>query len=481
MTSNKLVRGAAASLLLLPLPVTVMAQAEIGLWQVTPRASISQIYSDNIEQAPSGQKNSEPVTDVNAGLRLNRDGPRGSGRFDYNLQGVAYWDESDSNDVYQQFSGVGDVALAPERLFLEGSVDFRQRAVDRDGALTDNLTIGGERTDVLSLRISPFLIQRFEDAAIGELRYAYDRVDYGSEAGEVDSETNRFLAKLDSGPMFSQFGWGLSYDFSKEDFDDGSSFESWTVEALGRWNATDRSSIFAVVGYEDNDYEQDPSLSTPDDSFWRIGATYQPAARTSFEGFIGERFFGTTYGLDLRHQFRTGQLFANYREELTTSNEDEFALRPIRDAFGDPVFDPVTGTPLFEEPDLRTNVFLSQRFTAGFRGQLPKTDWGLRAYDDRRTYEVDNRDERVTGVTGDVTWRVAPRTSFGVNARWEESTFADEPGREDTLYRFGAALGRDLGRGANASLEYSYREQESTRNDLDFTENRITATLTKVF
>jgi uncharacterized protein (PEP-CTERM system associated) len=205
---------------------------EIAFWQVTPRASIAQIYSDNIEQARRGEENSEAVTDLNVGFRLDRDGPRGSGRFDYNLQGVAFWDESDS-DVFQQFTGAGDVALAPERVFVEGSVDFRQRAVDRNGSLSDNLTLNADRTDVLSLRISPYLVQRFEDAAVGELRYAYSRVDYGSEADEDDSETNRFLATLDSGPMFGRIGWGLSYDYSKEDFDDGSSFESQVVEALG--------------------------------------------------------------------------------------------------------------------------------------------------------------------------------------------------------------------------------------------------------
>jgi hypothetical protein len=141
MISERLARGAGACLVLLPFSASLLAQEEIALWQVTPRASIAQIYSDNIEQAPRGEENSEPVTDLNVGFRLNRDGPRGSGRFDYNLQGVAFWDESDANDVFQQFTGAGDVALAPERVFVEGSVDFRQRAVDRDGSLSDNLTL----------------------------------------------------------------------------------------------------------------------------------------------------------------------------------------------------------------------------------------------------------------------------------------------------------------------------------------------------
>jgi uncharacterized protein (PEP-CTERM system associated) len=444
--------------------------------------SIGQIYSDNIEQAPRGEENSEPVTELNAGFTLNRDGPRGSGRFDYNLQGLAFWDETDSNDVYQQFSGAGDVAVAPERLFVEGSVDFRQRSVDRDGSLSDNLTLNADRTDVLSLRISPYLIQRFEDAAIGELRYAYSRVDYGSEADdEVDSETNRLLATLDSGPMFERLGWGLSYDYSKEDFDNGSSFESQVVEALGRWRTTERASVFAAIGYEDNEFELDPSLSSPDGFLWRVGATYQPAARTFVEGFFGERYSDSTYGLEMRHRVRTGQLFASYTEELTTTNDDEFELRPIRDAFGDPVFDPETGIPLFEEPDLTTNVYLSQRFSAGFRGRLTKTDWGVRIYNDRREFQNDGSSERVTGVASNVTWRLAPRTRLRADARWEESTFSDEAGREDTILRLGAGLSRDLGRGADASLEYSYQDRDSTIDDLDFSENRITATFTKVF
>jgi len=281
--------------------------------------------------------------------------------------------------------------------------------------------------------------------------------------------------------MFGRLGWGLSYDYSKEDFDDGSSFESQVVEALGRWSTTERSSVFAVIGYEDNEFELDPSLSSPDGVLWRVGATYQPAARTFVEGFFGERYSDSTYGLEMRHRVRTGRLFASYREELTTTNDDEFELRPIRDEFGDQVFDPITGTPLFEEPEVTTNVYLSQRFSAGFRGRLTKTDWGVRFYDDRREYQNDGRRERVTGVAANAGWRLAPRTRLGIDARWEESTFADEPDREDTIARLGASVSRDLGRGADFSLGYSYRERESTREAREFKENRINAVLTKVF
>jgi hypothetical protein len=105
MISERLARGAGACLVLLPFSASVLAQEEIAFWQFTPRASIAQIYSDNIDQAPRGEENSEPVTDLNVGFRLNRDGPRGSGRFDYNLQGVAFWDESDRTKYFNSLPG----------------------------------------------------------------------------------------------------------------------------------------------------------------------------------------------------------------------------------------------------------------------------------------------------------------------------------------------------------------------------------------
>jgi hypothetical protein len=69
MISERLARGAGACLVLLPFSASVLAQGEIAFWQVTPRASIAQIYSDNIEQAPRGEETVSPSPTSTSGSR----------------------------------------------------------------------------------------------------------------------------------------------------------------------------------------------------------------------------------------------------------------------------------------------------------------------------------------------------------------------------------------------------------------------------
>jgi uncharacterized protein (PEP-CTERM system associated) len=481
MSLNRLGWAVATGFVLLPLSAAVMAQAEYAGWAVTPRVSISQIYSDNIDLAPRGEEDDEFVTQLDAGVALRREGSRARARLNYNLTGLAYWSDSDSNEIFHQLDADGRADLVQEHLFLEASAIYDQRLRSRSGRTGDIVNTGVDRTDVFQLRVSPVYVHRFADAAAAELRYDHSRVYYvESDARDVDSERNRVLATLDSGPMFSRFGWGLSFDRSEEDFDDGSSVTFQTAEALGRWNFTERLSVFGVVGDEQNSFEQDPSRATPDDTFWRAGATFRPTARTFTEAYVGERFFGTTYGATVRRDLRDGRLFADYNEELRTVNQPD-DLRLIRDEFGDPIFDPTTGQPIFELPDLLTGVYLRKRFSAGVSIRRTKTDWGVRLFDERREYELTDQREEVQGVIGDVSWRVLPRTRVFANARIEESTFADERDREDTLFDIRLGVSRDLGPQTSASVDYLYRERESTEDAREYIENRLTATFTKVF
>ena len=478
MNLNRLYKAVAAGCMLLPLSAPLAVQAN-DRWDITPRVSISQIYSDNISLEAKGDENDEFVTRLDAGVALLREGARARARLDYNLLGLVFWDESDDNDVFHQLDAEGRVDLVPNRFFVEGLATFDQRERSRAGRTGDIVNIGVDRTDVFNIRVSPVYVQTFDDFGTGELRYTYDRVDYEDDR-DTDSESNRVRANLASGPMFARIGWNLSFDREEIDFDDGSSVTFQTAEALARVNVTDRFSVFGAIGDENNDFDQDPTRAQPDDTFWRAGATFRPTNRTFMEGFFGERFFGTTYGGTLRRDLRDGRLSVDYVEELRTVNEID-DLRLVRDEFGDPIFDPETGRPIFELADLRTGVFLRKRFSTGVSIRRTKTDWGLRIFDERREFEIDNRDERVQGIVGDITWRVLPRTSVFGNLRVEESTFADERDREDTLWRARLGVNRDLGPRTSASIDYGYTERESNVADREYRENRLTASFTKTF
>ncbi|MCA1804911.1 MAG: TIGR03016 family PEP-CTERM system-associated outer membrane protein [Xanthomonadaceae bacterium] len=384
------------------------------------------------------------------------------------------------NNTYHQFAGDGRVELMPERFFVESAATYSQRLISAQGGGGggDNLNVFGNRSDVATFRLSPFYIQPVGDFATGQLRYTYDRVDYvDSSVSGAGSESNRMLARLDSGAMFSRIGWGLSFNRTETEYDDGSSVTFQMAEALVRLNITNRLSVFAAGGEEDNDFVQDPSRARPDDTFWRAGATWQPGNRTTMEGFYGERYFGETYGGNLQHRFRNSRFFMDYTEAPTTVNEFELqrVVLPIVDEAGIPVI--IDGEPVFidvEFPDLRAGVYLSRRFTAGFSGDRPKTSWGIRYFDEQREYEVSNREERVTGVAANASWRVAPRTRLVLNASVQEISYSLDD-RQDTYYITGAGLVRDMTPRTTASLNYRFVERESNLAGNEYHENRITA------
>jgi len=477
MNLNRLYQAVAASLLLLPFSAASMAQTADGRWDFTPRVSVSQTFSDNIGLASRGDEDSEAITRLDAGLAVNRVGGRGRLRLDYNLLGLLYWEDGDRDDVFQQFDGAARLDFVPGQFFVEADASFDQRTLNRDRP-GDILTTDVDRTDVRTIAVTPVYIQRLEDIATAEVRYTYDRVDY-SEASETDSERNRIRARLDSGPIFARTGWSLSYDRSEEDFDDDSSVTLESIEALGRLNVTNRFSVFGVVGDERNEFDQDPRRARPDDTFWRAGATFEPSARTFMEGFVGERFFGDTFGATLRHRIRDGRVFADYEETLRTVNR--IRVTPIRDADGSLIFDGDTGRPIFELPDVRSGVFLSKRFSAGLTIQRPRTRIGVRVYDERREFEVTDQREKAQGIVGDIAWRVRPRTQAFLFARLEENTFEDQRDREDTLLTTRLGVSRDLGPNTTATLDYTYRELDSTEGFRDYKENRLTARFTRTF
>ncbi|OOG27242.1 hypothetical protein B1C78_03640 [Thioalkalivibrio denitrificans] len=457
--------------------VPVMGDDPPDRWDFSPRVSISQIYTDNVGRASPGNERDDLITELNTGITASRQGARARARLGYNLRSQAYWDEDSRNRTTHQFSGDGRVDLLPERFFVDGAATYRQRTTSLTDLVADNLTDDDQLTDVFTLSVAPTFVHRFGSAATAQATYGYDRVDYiDSSVQSLSSETNRVAASLNSGPAFTRVGWGLSFQRTETDYDDGSSVTFQIAEALVRLNVTRRFSVFAAGGEEDNDFEQDPTRARPDDTFWRAGATWQ-GARTSMEAFYGERFFGKTYGGSFDHRFRNSRFSMSYTESPTTLNRVEFdeMLLVVFDEFGEVVdIIPVL------VPNLESGVYLQRRFTAGFTGSRRKTDWGIRVFDEQREFEVTDERERIQGISGNVGWLMAPRTRLLLNASVQERSFNIDD-RDDIYYIFGIGASREITANTSASVNYQYLERDSDAAGADYTENRLTATFRASF
>nr|WP_242513363.1 TIGR03016 family PEP-CTERM system-associated outer membrane protein [Halochromatium salexigens] len=464
--------------------VSPLILAQDTAWEFTPRLSLSQEYSDNIGLAPPGDEESDFITQLNTGFNLNREGGRARAQLGYNLQSLFYWQGSNASALFHQFLGNGRIDVLPEQFFIESTASFSQRQLTRARAGADNLNLDNNRGDVLTFSVSPVYNQQFADLATGQLRYSYNRVDVQGNAGS-NSQLHTASLNIDSGPQFSRFGWGFAMNYSQTDADDGTSTTQQNAEVLGRWNVTDRLGLFAVVGYEQDDFDQDTQNTQSDGLTWRLGSTYEPSARTLLEAFFGKRFFGTTYGATARHRMRNSQFTLDYTESITSATQfeiDQSIPRGVNATVGESLI--VDGEPFLfdlETPQLRSGSFISKRLSAGYTGQRRKLGWGLRVFHELRDYEISDDSEEAQSIAGNLSWQWRPRTSLFANASRQESTFAGQDG-EETLYATQLGISRQFGNQVSASVQYSYRDLESGQLDNDgYQENRVSATLQKTF
>ncbi|NBC48499.1 MAG: TIGR03016 family PEP-CTERM system-associated outer membrane protein [Gammaproteobacteria bacterium] len=465
--------------------VTVSAFAQELDWEFNPRLSFSQVFSDNIGLDPVGEEESEFVSQLNTGFNFSRQGGSARARVGYNLQSLLYWQDTTEDRLFHQFFADGGVELLPERLSIDSSAGFTQRQLTGERAGGDNLTRDSNRTDVLTFRVSPVYTERLDDLAEVLFRYSYNRVEIlDSSADDSSSERNSVNLDITSGTRFSRFGWGLSFAWSQTDFDDGSFSSLPRIDALGRWNVTDRFSLFGTIGYEENEFEQGGARSQQDGLTWRLGSTFAPGERTFMEAFVGDRVFGTTYGASLRHRLRNSQVLLDYREEITTVNEfesDQTIPRGVNATIEEALI--VDGEPVFldlESPELRSGAFVSRRLSVAYTGERRKTGWGIRLFHEERDFEISNRTEQAQSIAGNLSWRVRPRTSLFADGSLQQRDSGGVDG-DQTLYftRFG--LQRQLGPRLNASLSYSFRELDGSNGENDYQENRVTATVQRSF
>ncbi len=467
-------------LLLATAGICLPLQAEEIGWRVSPVVGLSQLYSDNIALAPSGERQDEFISRLDAGLGVLATTRRFRARLDYNLLGLAYWDNSDFNDIFHQGRAGARFDAVPDRFYIDSTLNYDQRLRARSGVAGDIVNIGVDRTDVFRFGITPTFEHRFSNWADLKAFYSYDRVDYEvSDLRDLDSQSHQIAANLKSGSAFATFGWELDFDREEIDFDDGSSVTFQSAELLGRWFVSPQFNVFASIGDERNDFEQDPRRARPDDSFWRAGAAWQPSARTSLEAFVGERFFGTTFGLDVQHRIRDGRLFVDYSEDLTTVSRRGGGVQIGGD--GSIELDPITGLPVFEDPDLIAGVFLLKRLSAGMALNRPRTDLSMRIYNNRRELERSNRRERSLGLIANAEWRAFARTSLYGDLRYEETDFAGIENRDDTIFSLSLGARRALGRSTSASVDYRFTDRDSNATRFDYRENRISLSLTHQF
>ena len=273
------------------------------------------------------------ITQVNPGLTMSGLGPRFNFSLNYMMNNLFYAENSNFTRTRHQLATSGTAELIQDLFFVDGKAAMTQQNLSLTGPQSlDNVNVTGNRADVRTYSISPYLRHRFSDFASTELRYNYNKVTSDTFALFNTQGTGYSLA-LNSGNSFQTLGWGLSYSNQAVDFErTNRHVEFERLIGTLRYRVTRQLALTAMGGNEKNSFIS--IRGSPSSPTWMIGFIWEPTERTHIQISAGKRFFGDTYAAKASHRTRLTAWEVDYNEGLTTFNQQAQAGSMFGSALG---------------------------------------------------------------------------------------------------------------------------------------------------
>lgn len=512
------------------LAASLVGPATAANWNFTPYLSLGEIYTDNVELAPESEERSEFVTLLNPGFTLFRDQGRVRANVGYQMQNFYYAKESDFQN-FHQLDAFGIAEIAREHFFIDAASSISQQIIDASqaGAL-NNRSITGNRTDVFTATVSPFLRQEIGSFAQAGARYRYGIVEFDDEEVEAfdenivndDATIHSGVLGLGKPPDERGLGWLAAYSRERVEFENADAANTFEQAGLRLdFPVTPAVGLVVLGGYENNDFAQTTTSIDPDGGFWEAGVQWEPSSRDLIEARFGERPFGETYFFSWN---RIGRRFSTdilYDEDVTTSAQSllgggsllNYAILapptdvgatppqvpgfpidddseidpdtglPIGGVPGDGAIDPGTGLPI-GRLSLTSNVFVTKRLDAGITYTTAKTSTRINVFHEDREFDetAPIQDERSRGGGVLILWRTGSRTDvFAGVAYGRTYSSQDDVERTADLIRARLGLQRLISARAVGRLEGVRTERTTDNSSGEYVEHAVTLTFTLLF
>jgi uncharacterized protein (PEP-CTERM system associated) len=480
-------------------------QVHAADWKVSPGIGLRETYSDNIALTPDREARTELVTELIPRLDFSADSTRFKLKGYYALHYLNYQRDTSPSRTLHDANANAHADLLKDWLFFDGMVGISQQRISAFGAQSiDPINTTGNRTEVRTYNLSPYLRHDFSGSAVGELRYTWQKTTSG-DTNLLDGSTDRVFADFRSGPTWTRWAWNLTADHEKIGYSAAPDVELNRYTAGLRYALTPRLSLNTTLGYEDNNYIV--AGDDPAGAFWSVGASWTPSEVTSLSASAGHRYFGNTYSLAAQHRTTHAAWNLGYAEDVTTQNAtsrspsidtaaflnqlwsasipDATARQRVVDAFIR-----TSGLPSTLAGNiggLSNRVYLQKSWQGSVALDGVRNTVVLRVFSMRReplsaatgaTFIVPTSaaglddDSRQTGAAATWSLRLSPRTTLDSGAEITRMrSFSTD--RVDRIRNVRIGLSQQLGRRTTGMVEIHRQQRISSVSAFDYTENAL--------
>lgn len=477
-------------------------------WDATARLTVSETYTDNLRLS-AGDEERESITQINPGFSLTGRGARLSLAADYTMQNLFYARNPESNTTYHKLQAREQSEPIKDWFYFDSSASISQQLISPGDRLPlDNLNLAGNRGDVATLKVEPYIKRELGAYASTELRYSHGWVDYDASSVSA-AQSSRASGYIANGYGATQLFWRLGYRMRRDVRDNAADSKRRSTEGMMRYRMLSSFSLVGYAGQEENDIQT--RRVSPDGTYWSAGFRWQPSPKFSLEATQGRNDergrltwspttrtsidigyrnrdvglnTGVTWNGKISHRTRRSTWALSYLEEVTSVQvlalQDQISLF-ILDQEAGLAFDPESGQIIdINVFELTNEEFLRTRARGSVNYNTGKNTVSLALYDETRTYEVSAEEISTQGANASWRWRFASRTFSLVSVRAQRYEVANgsEPG--DSI-RTSLSLSRTMTPRTNARAEVSHLQAQAASTGEAYGENRILLRLNMSF
>jgi len=278
---------------------------------VVTRVSATETLTNNVSLSSTSPQ-SEQITELSPGIRINIERPRLKTYFDYALTEVVYAQGSAPRQTQNALNTFGTLEAVDNWAFVDFSGSISQQAVSAFGTPSiDNTSINPNRAEVSTYRVSPYVRGRLGDVADYEARHtrAVTQTDAAAASGltMVDS-----VLKIASQPSVSKLGWLADLGQQSASYSITRPAEATHFNLGATYAISSQVKVYAIAGREANNYISVDKQSYATNS---LGLDWVPSDRTKLSALFGHRSFGDFHSLSFEHRSaRTVWKFTDFKD-----------------------------------------------------------------------------------------------------------------------------------------------------------------------
>lgn len=439
-------------------------------WEFQPSIYTGVLWTDNLGLQPEGQKRDDLSFEVSPSLLMTHKGPRFTLDSNYILQARQFKENDQNDQVFHNLDLTADfIALADQG--NQAGVTFlsnlRQQIVDLQlGIGSTTATRVGNQTDLQTYAVEPYWNFSAGSVLTGRVAYRKSLTEFDAPR-LLDSTNDNITLSVGTDPQRARWSVGASYTNSDIEYDTGRSVTLARTSVDFGYDITPRTQIVLSAGQDDNDLGNLPLLGDIDGAFWSAGLKGRLGANTSYEGRVGEQFFGDSYLFSLERTQGRLTFSVSYSEQASTFGGAQIDFQTILSL--------LTNVGGIDQPNTTQDVFVSKRLNLGMGYTLPKSSFQLTLFNDDRTFlsNLDgNREDSGGGARLTWNWQMSQTSTFILSANLRRFVIRNT-GDEPKDFFVEARWRRDLFERAYMDLRLLHNQRQSDIVQFDFEENTV--------